>query len=190
MIKLGITGGIGSGKSILCSYLIHRGIPVYNCDLEAKRLMCSCTEIRSQITQLIGPESYQGDSLNRPYVASRIFADKALITALNAIVHPAVRADFLQWANRQNAPIVALEAAILLEGSFHTAVDYLLTVSAQSETRIRRVMQRDGLTRPEVEARMANQLPEEERNQRAHFVLFNEDDDALTPQIEAILEQL
>ncbi|MGL5015304.1 MAG: dephospho-CoA kinase [Bacteroidales bacterium] len=190
MIKVGITGGIGSGKSLLCTYLLHRGIEVYNCDIQAKRIMSQDPEVKRRIIELLGDDSYSEEGLNRKYIALKVFNDRELLKSLNAIVHPAVRRDFIEWSDSLNAEVVALEAAILFEGSFHTAIDKIITVEASAESRILRVIARDSLSRDEVERRIANQMSSQERIERADFVLYNEDDQAIIPQIENILSSI
>ncbi|MGL4412331.1 MAG: dephospho-CoA kinase [Bacteroidales bacterium] len=190
MIKVGITGGIGSGKSLLCTYLLHRGIEVYNCDIQAKRIMNHDPEVKGDIINLLGEDSYLSDGLNRKYIANKVFNDRLLLNSLNSIVHPAVRRDFLNWSNSLDVEIVALEAAILFEGSFHTAIDKIITVEASTESRISRVIARDSLSRDEVERRIANQMSSQERIDRADFVIYNEDDQAIIPQIEFVLSSI
>lgn len=189
MIKLGITGGIGSGKSVVSSYLQCAGIPVYNCDNEAKRLMIEDRHLVEAISQLLGSGAYEDGQLNRPFVAQRIFASPDLLRQMNAIVHPAVIADFEKWALLQHLPVVAMETAILFESGFDRIVNYIINVTADEETRVQRAMQRDSATRSVVESRIKNQMNDAERIRLSHIVIDNNDDIALTPQIESILSQ-
>lgn len=186
MIKLGITGGIGSGKSVVSAYLQSAGIPVYNCDLEARRLMNGDRHLIAQISHLLGDEAYQDGQLNRAYVAQQIFGNPVLLKEMNALVHPAVIADFGKWAVAQHSPVVAMEAAILFESGFDRYVDYVINVTADEETRIQRAMRRDQLSRSLIESRIRNQMSESERTALSHFLIDNNDNVALTPQIEKI----
>lgn len=190
MTKLGITGGIGSGKSIVSTYLQHTGIPVYYCDNEAKRLMIEDKKMIDSIQRILGHEAYKEGSLNRAFVAQQIFTDPNLLKQMNAIVHPAVIADFERWSLHQHLPLVAMETAILFESQFDRAVDYIIHVSANLETRIQRTIQRDKTSRSAVESRIKNQMNEAELARLSHFVIDNNDEIPLTPQIEKILSQL
>ncbi|MGL4993482.1 MAG: dephospho-CoA kinase [Bacteroidales bacterium] len=190
MIKIGITGGIGSGKSILCTYLMHRGVEIYNCDVQAKRIMSEDAQVRALIIELLGAESYNDNGINRQYIAKRVFSDRELLGSLNSIVHPAVRRDFLTWCESAKSSIVALEAAILFEGGFDSSLDKVITVEASRECRIARVILRDALSLEEVERRIANQMSTEERVEKADFVIYNDEDKLIIPQIESILTTL
>lgn len=187
MTKLGITGGIGSGKSIVSAYLQHAGIPVYNCDNEAKRLMVEDINLVEAIRSLLGAEAYVDGVLNRTFIAQCIFGNSGLLKQMNSIVHPAVIADFKRWSLSQHLPVVAMETAILFESGFDRIVDSIINVSADEETRIQRAIQRDGAPRSVVENRIKNQMDEKQRVSLSHFVIDNNDNVALTPQIESIL---
>lgn len=187
MIKIGITGGIGSGKSVVAELLRLQGVPVYIADTESKRLVGEHPVIRERLVALLGPETYTGEGLNRPYMASRIFADPALLAAVNGIIHPAVNRHFLEWAERQTAPFVALESAILFESGFDSVVDVTLAVYAPEEIRIRRAMAREGVSRERVLERLRNQLDDDEKKARADYVVYNDDRQALLPQVTEFL---
>lgn len=187
MTKLGITGGIGSGKSIVSAYLQHAGIPVYNCDNEAKRLMVEDINLVEAIRSLLGAEAYVDGVLNRTFIAQCIFGNSGLLKQMNSIVHPAVIADFERWSLSQHLPVVAMETAILFESGFDRIVDSIINVSADEETRIQRAIQRDGAPRSVVENRIKNQMDDKQRVSLSHFVIDNNDNVALTPQIESIL---
>lgn len=187
MTKLGITGGIGSGKSIVSAYLQHAGIPVYNCDNEAKRLMVEDINLVEAIRSLLGAEAYVDGVLNRTFIAQCIFGNSGLLKQMNSIVHPAVIADFKRWSLSQHLPVVAMETAILFESGFDRIVDSIINVSADEETRIQRAIQRDGAPRSVVENRIKNQMDDKQRVSLSHFVIDNNDNVALTPQIESIL---
>tara|TARA_B110000971_G_scaffold64621_1_gene66148 strand:- start:9659 stop:10255 length:597 start_codon:yes stop_codon:yes gene_type:complete len=170
---VGLTGGIGSGKTTVAQMFKALGVPVYNADDEAKALMQSSEIIKGELIQLLGDSCYQNAQLNRSFIASKVFADKALLEKINAIVHPKVAAHFEQWLSNQNAPYVIKEVAILFETGSQDLFDFILTVTAPVETRIQRVMDRDQKTKSEVELVIKNQLSETEKINQSHFVIFN-----------------
>ena len=176
-ITIGITGGIGSGKSYVSAIIREKfGIPVYDCDKEAKRLTASDAEIRRKLIQFVGPETFNGEELVRQHLADFLFESKENARKVNAIIHPAVLRDFKQWARKQQQPIVALESAILFESGFNKSVDRVLFVDAPEEVRLRRAMQRDSATEQQISARMKMQQPELHR-QQADYVVHNSSDD-------------
>ena len=181
-MKIGITGGIGSGKSYVCQRLIARGYEVYDCDSAAKRLMRTSPEIRQQLTALIGPDTYVGDQFNKAAVARFLLASEGNAHAVDAIVHPAVFRDFeasgMKW----------MESAILYESGAYHLVDKTIVVTAPEEVRIQRVMQRDGISREKVLEWMARQLPQEEVRRRADFEIVNDGEADIDKQIEAIIK--
>lgn len=183
MIKLGITGGIGSGKSIVSHFLSILGVPIYSADDSAKRITASSPEVRGQLITLFGSELYHDGELNKSYFASIIFNDKKALSAANSIIHPAVAKDFASWAHRQQSTIVGLEAAILIESGFQQHIDYTMLVTAPIPLRIQRVMLRDGLNEEEIRSRIVNQLPDEEKIKKASFVIVNDDKQAVIPQV-------
>ena len=190
MIRLGITGGIGSGKTYVCHMLGLRGIPVYHCDDEAKRLMQESPVIKEQLCRLIGNEAYTNGTLNKPCIAQFLFADKHHADQVNSIVHPTVKQDFIQWTERQEAPIVAQECALLFEADFTDTVDVTVLVDAPKEIRLQRAMKRDHATADQIEARMAQQMDEEEKRRRADYTIINDGFSDLSGQIDLILEQI
>ena len=176
-ITIGITGGIGSGKSYVSAIIREKfGIPVYDCDKEAKRLTASDAEIRRKLIQFVGPETFNGEELVRQHLADFLFGSEENARKVNAIIHPAVLRDFKQWARKQQQPIVALESAILFESGFNKSVDRVLFVDAPEEVRLRRAMQRDSATEQQISARMKMQQPELHR-QQADYVVHNSSDD-------------
>ena len=150
MYKVGVTGGIGSGKSTVCRLFAERGIAVYDSDSQAKRLMEESDTLRAALVGAFGTECYAEGRLNRRYLAGRVFGDAEALARLNALVHPAVREDFRMWAERQSGPYVILESAILFEAGFENEVDTTLAVLAPAEERVKRCMERDGASREEV----------------------------------------
>ena len=173
MYKVGITGGIGSGKSTVCALLADYGVAVYDSDAEAKRLMESSAELRTALQEAFGAECYTESGLNRAYLASKVFGDKEQLQRLNSIVHPAVRADFAAWAERQSAPYVVLESAILFESGFDNEVDTSLAVVAPLEERIRRTMERDNSDRESVLRRIGHQLSDDELHRLSNRTIVN-----------------
>ena len=185
MKRVGITGGIGSGKSTVCMIFEQLGIPVYYADQQAKWLMVHDESLREAIAALLGAEAYlpQGQ-LNSRWIASRVFQHPALLEQLNALVHPAVAAHSEQWHLRQSSvPYTLYEAALLYESGGYKKMDCMITVTAPLPTRIERVMLRDQCSREEVEARIARQMPEGEKVARADFVIVNDGQQSLVFQV-------
>lgn len=190
MIRLGITGGIGSGKSYVARLLAQRGLPVYDTDTEAKRLMLSDADIQAGLIGLLGERVYVDEKLNKPLLADYLFASDEHASRINSIVHPSVKRDFLRWAaSRAEHEVVALESAILYESGFDDVVDYVVAVYAPLEVRIRRAMERDCATEEQVKSRISSQMNEELKRDRADFVIVN-DGRALSPQLDALLKAL
>lgn len=191
MLKIGITGGIGSGKTTVCQIFETLGIPVYYADDRAKRLMTEDPILKRQIVELFGQEAYQKDgSLNRKHIADIVFNNKAQLARLNAAVHPAVGRDANAWHDAQNAPYTLREAALLFEAGSFRQMDKVITVTAPEEVRIARVMKRDQTTEEAVRARMDKQMPEAEKVERADFVIHNDGKHSLISQVLDIHRQL
>ena len=192
-IRLGITGGIGSGKSYVAQMLQARWeVPVYDCDSEAKRLTAESDDIRTALTQLVGDHLWLQGQMQKPVLATYLFASPEHAAQVNAIIHPAVRRDFLRWADAHSrSPVVAIESAILCESGFHTLVDSILLVDAPLEVRLQRAMLRDGASRQQVMARMARQDSAQAR-QLARFTVINDGggDQLLQACLESIVTQL
>ena len=186
MYKIGITGGIGSGKSTVCSLFAERGVAVYDSDSRAKQLMTESAELREQIVNTFGKECYGDGVLNRAYLAKQVFGNAEALERLNAIVHPAVRADFRTWAEQQSGAYVILESAILFEAGFESEVDTTLAVMAPLEERVRRTMARDGVERESVMERIAHQMSDDELHSRAKRTLVN----LIAEYVESDVEQL
>lgn len=175
MYKIGITGGIGSGKSTVCRIFAELGIAVYDSDGEAKRLMRESASLREAICREFGAESYAGGELNRRYLASCIFGDDDARRRLNDLVHPAVMADFAAWAERQTSDYVILESAILFEAGLQSSVDRTIAVLSPEPLRVARAMKRDGADEHAVRSRMACQLSDDEMLRRADMTMINID---------------
>ncbi|WBU89400.1 dephospho-CoA kinase [Cellulophaga omnivescoria] len=172
---VGLTGGIGSGKSTAAKMFANLGVPVYNSDTEAKKIMHTSANVKEQIIKLLGEEAYQNGVLNREYIAQEVFSNANLLEQLNAIVHPAVRAHFLEWAKKQNAPYVIQESAIIFENNNQNFYDYIILVTAPLEVRIDRIIKRDNTTREKILSRMDNQWTDEKKEKMSDFKLINED---------------
>lgn len=190
-IKLAITGGIGSGKSVASHIMEVMGVPVYDCDKRAKELMVTDTVIIKGLTRMFGNECYNEDgSLNKTYVASRIFTDDDNIKRVNALVHPVVKRDFEAWAACRDVPVVAVETAVLYESGMIEAVDKVLVVWADKETCIRRTITRSGMSRNQVISRMQKQMSSDEMLLLSDYSLYNDNGKPLLPGIKALLEEL
>jgi len=190
MLSVGLTGGMGSGKSTVAAILEVLGVPVYYADAEAKRLMESDAALRAAITAAFGAEAYRGGRLDRAWLAAQAFRDPDRTRTLNAIVHPATLADARRWLGRQRAPYAVKEAALLFESGADADLDLVVGVRAGTETRIRRVMRRDGCTREEALQRMRRQMDEDGKMARCHRVLDNSDAARLLPQVLALHRDL
>lgn len=192
-MRLGVTGGIGCGKSFVCRLLERDfGVPVYDCDSRARGLMLSSPVIRQGLTRLLGEGVYLSDgALNKPLLADFLFASREGAQAVNGIVHPVVKADFLRWADEKaHCPLVLMESAILFESGFRDVVDAVLLVEAPLGVRLARVQERDGLTEAQVRARMRSQMPDEERRRLADFTLCNDGTADLHPVLKRLLNRL
>ncbi len=190
-IRIGITGGIGSGKSMVCRLLEVCGIPVYIADKESKRLTATDAGIRRELIALLGGKVYDGGVLNKPLLAGYLFGSASQAARVNAIIHPRVRQHFRRWvAAHADVPVVAMESAILMEAGFTDEVDVVVTVSAPQPLRVERVMRRDAATAVQVERYMQGQMDEREKLLRAGHVLCNDGQTALIPQVLALIASL
>lgn len=191
MIKVGITGGIGSGKSTACKVFRILGIPIFEADQVARQLMNSDTVVRSQLINLFGPAVYLPDqTIDRKHLSEIVFNNPSLLTQLNAIVHPAVISAFENWVLTQHSPYVLHEAAILFESGFYKMMDKTITVATEVEQRIQRVIKRDGTSEDQVRQRIRNQWTDEQRIYLADFVIGNNDNELIIPQIVEIDKKL
>ena len=172
---IGLTGGIGSGKSTVANMFKELGVPVYNSDERAKYLMNTSLEIKSQLIKLLGEEAYKGDKLNRSFIAEKVFSNTNLLAKLNDIVHPIVRNDFIDWTKKQDYSYVIQETALLFENKAQDLYDSIILVTAPIETRIIRVVDRDKSSREQVIARMNNQLDDEAKLNLSNYVIENID---------------
>ncbi len=172
---VGLTGGIGSGKSFVASIFEKLGVPVYNSDVRAKFIMHHDNSVKQQIINLLGNEAYINDNLNRSWIAAQVFTNKNKLKALNAIVHPAVAADVKAWYTSQNSSFVLQESALLFENGTAAQFDKIILVTAPLETRIQRVLQRDDTTEKVVLNRMNNQWSDAQKIPLADYIIDNID---------------
>lgn len=191
IIKIGITGGIGSGKSVVSRLLEIMEIPVYIADTESKRLTNTDPCIRKELSALLGEQVYVGAELNKPLLAAYLFGNANHAAKINGIIHPRVKKDFRRWAEERNGlPWVGMESAILIESGFAAEVDVVVMVYAPLETRIERAMRRDSTTRELVMKRIRSQMSDEEKREQADFVIVNDDDTPLIPQVMELISWL
>ena len=170
---IGLTGGIGSGKSTILKMFQELGAVAYIADVEAKELMNTNRELIQQIKQLFGEKAYKNNELNRTYLSEVVFNDKEKLVALNKIIHPKVREHFKAFILKSTAEIIIYESAILFESGSDSMCNFIITVVANLEDRIKRVMERDGTTKQQIENRIKNQLDDDFKIKRAHFVIKN-----------------
>jgi dephospho-CoA kinase len=184
--KIGITGGIGAGKSTICSIIEHLGFPVYYADKEAKRLMIEDPEIIQGLVRLCGPEVFINGELNRFFLANLIFNNKTLLEQVNLLVHPKVKQDFTLWCEMQTHDILFYEAAVLFESGGASKMDKTIVVVADTEKRINRVMKRDQVSRDQVLERMDKQWSQEKKMELASFLIHNNEEPILIQVLEII----
>jgi len=183
MLRIGLTGGIGSGKSTVAKIFEVLGIPVYYADDEARKLMNENENLKQQIIKLFGAESYIDGKLNRKHISSLVFNNKEKLAVLNSITHPAVIHHGEEWMRKQNAPYAIHEAALIFESGSNKNLDYVIGVSAPESLRIERTMQRDNIPKEQVLARMKNQMDEKEKMQRCDFIIYNDEQQLILPQV-------
>jgi dephospho-CoA kinase len=187
---IGITGGIGSGKSTIAKVFISMGFPVYNSDTRAKELINSNIDVIESIKQEFGDDIYSSEGLDRKKMASIVFSDSDKLQKLNSIVHPAVGLDFDKWANSQNTSFVLKEAAILFETGIYKSLDKTILVTCPKEERINRVMKRDSATKEAIEARMNSQWSEEKKKELADYIIDNSGEEMVIPQVISLINRL
>lgn len=190
MLRVGLTGGIGSGKSTVAKVFEVLGIPVYFADERARALMEDDAAVRAALIARFGPGIYKDDRLDRAALAAIIFSDEEARQAVNSIVHPAVRADFDRWADELDAPYGIMEAALMAENEGWKRFDRVITVSCPENERIARVMARDGITEEAVRARMLRQASDAEREAIANFIVRNDENVLVIPQVLAMDAEL
>jgi dephospho-CoA kinase len=188
--KIGITGGIGTGKSTVSKILIALGYPVYFSDDRAKWLMENNQQLVADLTRLIGDETYIAGKLNRSFIAEKLFSNSQLKKKINELVHPVVRNDFNDWADSQEAPLLFQESALLVETGAYQLFDALIVVTAPLEQRIQRIQKRDGISINEINMRLTNQLAESEKIAVADYVITNDDHQPIVFQTQKIVGEL
>jgi dephospho-CoA kinase len=189
MLKVGITGGIGSGKSMVCQVFETLGIPVFYADLAARYLMENDESLISSIKLLLGPEVYQGGKLDREKVGSIVFRDPSILEKLNNIVHPATIRYGKQWMDTQDAPYIIKEAAIFFESGSYTDMELMIGVYAPQALRIWRVQEREGISQERILERISRQMDEQEKMDRCDHVIINDDTQAVIPQVVKLHQQ-
>jgi dephospho-CoA kinase len=188
---IGITGGIGGGKSTFSSLLRQKNFLVYDSDIEAKRLQDEHQEVRRKIAKAFGADIYGKTGLDRKRLADAVFHDKKALQMLNKTVHPAVKEDFRLWCEAHKAEkLLFIEAAVLFEGNFDKLVDTIVLVTANEEERIRRVMARDNTSRRQVLSRISHQCPESLKEKKSDFVIHTDDDVDLEKKVDLLLKEL
>lgn len=183
MLKVGITGGIGSGKSVVCQVFQTLGIPVFNADQAGRELMETDPALITGIKKLFGEDSYNDNNPNREKISSIVFADKEKLQQLNALVHPAVLQYGAAWMEKQTSPYAIKEAAIFFESGSYKEMDIMIGVYAPEEIRIQRALQREGTTEASIRQRIANQMNEDEKMKRCDYVISNDGNTTIIPQV-------
>jgi len=186
MMVVGLTGGIGSGKTTILKMFEVKGIVTYNADVEARNLINTSPEIRSELIAVFGDEAYINKDLNRPFIAKIVFSDKDKLAALNSITHPRLHHHFKSFLATQSGKYIVYEAAILLESEGYKLCDYIITVTANREDKIKRIQGRDGMTVQEITARMNSQMTDKARIARSNFVIINNRLQATKEQVDTL----
>jgi dephospho-CoA kinase len=191
MITIGLTGGMGSGKSVVAQLFTTMDIPVYDSDKEAKKIIAESSFVRKSLSERFGAEIYSKGVLNKNLLSILLFNDEKNLNFANAIIHPEVQKDFIQWRKQhEDKSFVVIESAILFESGFDRGVDAIISVSAPLKIRLERVQKRDKLSLDAVSQRIKNQISEEERNEKSAYIIINDDYRAILPQVENILKKL
>jgi dephospho-CoA kinase len=189
MLKIGLTGGIGVGKSTVARIFEVLGIPVYYADQAARQLMVEDEELKLAIIDFFGKDAYTSAGLNRKFIAGEVFNNEEKLKALNALVHPATLKDAEEWFKKQTAPYVIKEAALIFESGSNKMLDYVIGVKAPLNLRIQRAMERDHISAAEVTARINKQMDEEEKLRLCDYVIVNDEQQLLIPQVLALHDQ-
>lgn len=183
---IGLTGGIGSGKTTVANMFKKLGVPIYIADVEAKKLMLTSKIIQRKLKALFGEETYINETLNKIFLASKIFNDKSLLKKMNAIVHPKVASHFKRWLKKQDTPYVIKESAIIFENNLTAQYNYIITVVADEELRIKRVTKRDDSNKSKIKAIIKNQLSDADKIKKSDFVIYNNELDDCEKQVKEI----
>lgn len=190
MLKVGLTGGIGSGKTTVAKIFELLGAPVYYADDEARHIMNEDEDLRLSIQNRFGRDAYKNGELDRTYLASKVFHDPFQLEILNALVHPATIRDAARWMSRQNSPYTIKEAALIFESGASEQLDYIVGVYAPAALRIKRTMERNGISHEDVLKRMNNQIDEQIKMKLCDFVVYNDEQQLVIPQVIALHEKL
>lgn len=184
MLKIGITGGIGTGKTTVCRVFETLGIPVFNADMTAKSIMSTDDSLIASIKAEFGEESYSSDNeLNRKYLANKVFNNEEALKKLNLLVHPAAIKAFEDWSKQQKSTYIIKEAAILFESGSYKDCDFVIVVTSPEDIRIKRVIERERVDEDNVRSRMDKQMPEEEKKKLADFIIINDGKEPIIPQV-------
>ena len=183
MKKIGITGGIGSGKTYVASVFQSLGIPIFNADIQAKKIMTSSEKLIKLAKEEFGNDIYKDSDLNKEKLASIVFSNSDKLQKLNSLVHPIVKEEFNNWCKKQTSPYVIKEAAILFESNSHIGLDAVICVSAPLELRIERLLNRDDYSEKEIKKRIENQISQEEKEKLSDYIIVNDEKELLLPKI-------
>jgi len=183
MKKIGITGGIGSGKTYVASVFKSLGIPIFNADIQAKKIMTSSRKLIKLLKEEFGNDIYKDSDLNKEKLASIVFSNSDKLQKLNSLVHPIVKEEFNNWCKKQTSPYVIKEAAILFESNSHIGLDAVICVSAPLDLRMRRLLNRDDYSKKEIKKRIENQISQEEKEKLSDYIIVNDEKDLLLPKI-------
>ena len=183
MKKIGITGGIGSGKTYVASVFQSLGIPIFNADIQAKKIMTSSRKLIKLLKEEFGNDIYKDSDLNKEKLASIVFSNSDKLQKLNSLVHPIVKEEFNNWCKKQTSPYVIKEAAILFESNSHIGLDAVICVSAPLDLRMRRLLNRDDYSKKEIKKRIENQISQEEKEKLSDYIIVNDEKDLLLPKI-------
>lgn len=191
MYIVGLSGGIGAGKTTVANFFFEKGIPIYNCDFFAKKLMNQNSFLKIQIKQIFGHCAYQLNSLNTKYIAKKVFSNPTNLKKLNKLVHPYLKEDFKKWSKNQSAFYCIKEAAILFESGAYKNCDLIISIIAPLKERIRRVEQRDHLKKKEIISRIRNQISDKEKMEKSDILIFNTENlDELKKKVEKIHDEI
>ena len=190
MKKIGITGGIGSGKTYVSEVFQSLGIPIFYADIQAKKLMTSSEILIKLLKEEFGNDIYKDSDLNKEKLSSIVFSNSDKLQKLNSLVHPIVKEEFNNWCNSQTSPYVIKEAAILFESKSHLGLDAVICVSAPLELRMKRLLKRDNFNEKEINQRIENQILQEEKEKLSNYIIVNDEKDLLLPQIIKIHKEL
>ena len=190
MKKIGITGGIGSGKTYVASVFQSLGIPIFNADIQAKKIMTSSRKLIKLLKEEFGNDIYKDSDLNKEKLASIVFSNSDKLQKLNSLVHPIVKEEFNNWCKKQTSPYVIKEAAILFESNSHIGLDAVICVSAPLDLRIERLLNRDDYSEKEIKKRIENQISQEEKEKLSDYIIVNDEKELLLPKIIKIHKEL